>query len=464
MSSLGQYVYNKLPVFCQNAAISLYGYFWKRRRMGGKFEYYLKEFKEREKFTKEEWEEYCIKELRKILVHSYKNVSYYKSIFDSYGIKIDTLSNFNLEDLKKLPLLNKRTLAENSYKFKSFNSKNLQYYETSGTTGTPLKIYYSYDDHRRVFAAMVARFHNWAGVKPWDKHVTLGGRTIFKDDDSKNRYWRYNIFEKQLYMSAFHLSPETVKYYIEKINSYKPIYINGYTSAIYYIAKEIVNKGYKRIKIPVILTSSDKLTKKMRETIIEAWGSKLFDGYSSVEGCCLITECEYGNYHISPDAGIIEILDENGNEAEEGEIVATGLLNYSFPLIRYKMGDLALKASNGGCPCKRNMPLIKEILGREEDYLVLKDGRASASFSKAFEGVEGIIEGQVIQEDYDKIKILLVKNENFNEKEKDKFLNNIFKLFGKLNLEILYVDRIERTKRGKLKLVISKLKEKVKDE
>lgn len=464
MNSFVEFAYQRSPVLLQNIFISSYGFLWKKRRMGGNYKNYLKDFKERENFGNEDWNNFCREELKKILLYSFKYVPYYISMFKNLGIEEVDLKNFELKDLKKLPLLEKKVVAEKLDRFVPSNVKKLQYYETSGTTGTPLKIYYSSEDHKRVFAAMVARFHNWAKVNPTDKHITFGGRTIFKTKDPKNRFWRYNIFENQLYMSAFHLSPETVKYYVEKINSFNPVFINGYTSAIYYVAKQILEKGLKTRKIPVILTSSDKLTRQMREIINKAWSAKIFDGYSSVEGCCLITECEYGKYHISPDAGIIEILDEERRDAEEGEIVATGLLNYSFPLIRYKMGDMAIRSKEQKCPCGRNMPIIKEILGREEDYLILKDKRASASFSKAFEGVKGIIEGQVIQLDYDYIKVFLVKSEKYTEEEKNKFLKNIFELFGKLKVELIYVDKIERTKRGKLKLVISNLKERIKDE
>lgn len=466
MIDLKKIVYNNSPFLIQNFLISCYGLVWKRRRMGKIFKEELKKFIERERYSLEEFENYQENSLRVLLLYCYNNISYYKEVFSKLGLTLKDLENFHLKDLKKLPFLEKKDIQEDPKRFMPKSGKNLYAYETGGTTGTPLKVYYSSKSHQRVFASHVSRIHFWAGVEPTDKHVTFGGRDIFKDKDPKNRYWRYNIFEKQLYFSAFHLSPLTVKDCIKKINSFKPLYINGYTSAIYYVAKFILEEKYDSIKIKAALLSSDKLTSSMRDTIQKAWECETFDGYSSVEGCCLISECEFHKYHISPDVGIVEIIKENGEEAkegEEGEIVCTGLLNYDFPLIRYKIGDFAVKSKDKICNCRREMPLVEEILGREEDYLILKDGRASASFSKAFEGVEGIIEGQVIQEDYDKIKIFLVKSQKFNEKEKEKFLENIYKLFGKLQVEIIFTEKIERTKRGKLKLVISKLKEKIKN-
>lgn len=429
--------------------------------MGRYFKGALKNFIKRENFTFEEWKNFQEQSLRNLLIYSYNYVPYYAKKFREIGLKIKDLENFSLKNLKQLPLLEKKDVQDNLKEFisKKFKKYFLHSYETGGTTGTPLKIFYSSKSHSRVYSANVARIFNWANIKPTERHITFGGRSLFQEKH-KPFFWRYNFFEKQLYMSAFHLSPESVFYYVQKINSFFPVYINGYTSAIYYVAKHIVENGWESIKVKAIFTSSDKLTKNMRQVIQKAWECPVYDGYSSVEGCCLISECQYQNLHISPDVGIVEILSEDEREVEPGEvgeIVATGLLNLDFPLIRYKMGDFAIKSENKKCNCGRQTPLVEEILGREEDYLILKDGRASASFSKAFEGVEGIYEGQVIQEDYDKIKVLLVKNNKFNEKEKEKFLKNINKIFGPLIVELEFVEKIERTKRGKLKLVINKI-------
>lgn len=429
--------------------------------MGRYFKGALKNFIKRENFTFEEWKNFQEQGLRKLLIYVYKYVPYYEKRFKELGLNIKDLENFSLKNLNKLPLLEKKDVQDNLNDFISKKSKRffLHPYETGGTTGTPLKVYYSTKTHNYIYAANVARIYNWAKVKPGDKHITFGGRSIFQEKN-KPPFWRYNLFEKQFYMSAFHLSKDTAFSYMKKINSFSPVYINGYTSAIYYMAKYILENGFELKGLKAVLTSSDNLTKQMREIIKKTFGCPVFDAYSSVEGCCLISECEFQKLHISPDVGIIEILSEDGKETEPGEIgeiVATGFLNLVFPLIRYKMGDLAIKSEDKKCECGRQMPLVEEILGREEDYLILKDGRASASFSKAFEGVEGIYEGQVIQHDYDKIRIFLVINEKFNEKEKEKFLKNIYKLFGQLDIKLEFVDKIERTKRGKLKLVINKM-------
>ena len=60
---------------------------------------------------------------------------------------------------------------------------------------------------------------------------------------------------------------------------------------------------------------------------------------------------------------------------EVGEIVATGLLNDAMPLIRYRVGDYAAWAVNEKCPCGNSNPVIKNLEGRLDDYLLTSDGR-----------------------------------------------------------------------------------------
>ncbi len=66
-------------------------------------------------------------------------------------------------------------------------------------------------------------------------------------------------------------------------------------------------------------------------------------------------ECKaHSGYHINNDHVIMEFL-KNGkdvNPGESGEVVITGLSNYTMPLIRYKLGDIAVPIKEK-CSCGR---------------------------------------------------------------------------------------------------------------
>ncbi|OVE79707.1 hypothetical protein BVY01_01660, partial [bacterium I07] len=70
---------------------------------------------------------------------------------------------------------------------------------------------------------------------------------------------------------------------------------------------------------------------------------------------------ESKGYHIAPEYGIVEIIASDGTAArdgEEGRLIATGLHNRAFPLIRYDTMDFAI-ASERRCTCGRTLPIIR---------------------------------------------------------------------------------------------------------
>jgi phenylacetate-CoA ligase len=208
------------------------------------------------------------------------------------------------------------------------------------------------------------------------------------------------------------------------------------------------------------LTSSEKLTEDMRRQIEKVYRCEAFDGYSGVENCCLASECEHHRMHISPDVGIIEIVNELGEPVktgEAGEIVATGFLNFDQPLIRFRTGDLAV-LSDASCPCGRNMPILENIIGRLEDAVIGQDGRETVRFHGIFVGLLGVREGQIIQETTLDFRIRLAVDANFEKKEMDVIRKRFEDRLGSINLVFEFVNQIERTERGKFRAIISHVK------
>jgi len=407
--------------------ISLYGLFWKNRRYGGKFVDYLSQFKRRESYSYGEWQNYQEENLRKLLIYVNKNVPYYQNLFEVSGITQKDLLRFALDDLPNLPLLTKAILRD---KPNEFTSKDLREkpntYLTSGTTGTPLAIKFTKDGDRMAQAAYEIRVRNWAGVNYKMSRAMIGGRMIVPKAYAKPPFWRYNIFESQLYMSAFHISPANAPDYARALNHYKPDYLVGYASSYYFLARMLDEQSIEMYQPKAVLTSSEKLTPEMRSTIEKV-------------------------YHC------IELLDENNDPVPPGtpgRIVATGLVNFAQPLIRYDTGDVAV-LSEESCPCGRQMPVIQEIIGRIEDTVITKDGKETVRFHGIFTGLKSVKEGQVIQEDYDQFRVKLTVDKCFDDEDKRKICHRFHQRLGPIHLEFEIVDKIERTNQGKFKAVIS---------
>ena len=128
--------------------MSLYGLYWKKRRFGGVFKKEVELFRSRNSFSKQQWYEYQEKELKKLLVHAFTNVPFYKKKYSDAGFSIKDFQNFRLKDLSKLPFLEKEELRQFGKTELLSNTRNKgDFYSSSGSTGTPTSIYYSREFH-----------------------------------------------------------------------------------------------------------------------------------------------------------------------------------------------------------------------------------------------------------------------------------------------------------------------------
>ena len=106
------FIYSKLPVSTQNLIISVYGYYWKRRRFGGDFKQQLINFRSRNNWTEAQWREYQEQKLRDLLTHAFSNVPLYREKYSQAGYQLSDFLTFKLEDLHRLPFLEKQELRE----------------------------------------------------------------------------------------------------------------------------------------------------------------------------------------------------------------------------------------------------------------------------------------------------------------------------------------------------------------
>ena len=464
MGSALQSLYPFVPVWAQNLGISIYGLHWRAHRLGGQFDRYVAEFRERETWSPERFAEYLNDELRKTLTRAFQEVPFYQRTWSSSGFSADDLQQFEAQDLSKLPVTPKSALRKGPLDFVSravSESQRLHRYFSSGTSGTPITAICTAEDHRRFIAAREARSFGWAGTSLRKPRSMIGGRIVVPKAHSRPPYHRYNWAEKQLYFSAFHISPATVASYVAALNDHRPLVFTGYAYSHYLLAKMMLACGLSLQYEPdALILSSEKLTLEMKATINQAFRARAFEEYGSVENCVLGTECEHGALHMNPDFGILEIVDEQGRPVPpgvEGRIVCTSLLCEAQPLVRYEIGDLAVQ-SERACPCGRNnFPVLKEVLGRLEDVVVTADGREMVRFHGLFVDLPHVLEGQVIQESLDRIRIKAVTVEGFGKSEAKAIRHRVEQRLGNVSVEIETVSEIPRTERGKFRAVISKI-------
>ncbi len=451
-------------MWIQNLGVSLYGLAWRKERLGGDFRRCLSEFHEREHWTAERFQQHLRSEIREALLCALEGVPYYRRRWKAAGITEGQLRNLDLRELTFLPSTPKRDLRASPEDFVSEQvaRRRLRHYYSSGTTGTPITAICTADGHRRFIAAREARSFAWAGTSLMRPRSMIGGRLVVPKAVSKPPFHRYNRAEKQLYFSAYHLSPSNACHYVRALNQYRPAVLTGYAYSHFLLGKFMLEQDLKLDYEPeALVLSSEKLTSEMKVVISRAFRARPYEEYGCVENCVLATECEHGRLHVSPDFGIVEIVDEKGDGVPpgvEGRILCTSLLNEAQPLVRYEIGDLGAWSPEP-CPCGRNhLPVLQEVVGRIEDVVTGPDGRQMVRFHGIFVGLRHVLEGQVVQETLNSFTARIVASPEFGRSDQEEITARFRQRLGPVEVRIERVAEIPRTERGKFRAVISNLR------
>ena len=453
--------YEKMPILAQNVLLSMYGYLIQRERYGIDFKKNSDFLNKSQFYSIQEFREYQREHLLSLIKHAYENVPYYNEKFKA--IKLLPIDIKDICDLHKIPILTRSDIHNNFEKLiaKNIKRKKLKMGHTSGTTGSPLEFLW---DHNLIVMTNGVhwRQRNWASLNFGDKFAVLLGRVTVPIKQKSPPFWRYNFTHKQLWMSSFHLTKDNLKYYVDKLDTFKPVVLEGYPSTMYILAKYLDSQN---IIFPVkaVLTSSETLYPQQREIIEKIFSCKIFDYYGMAERVVFATECEkHEGQHLNMEYGITELISKDGESVEDGtigRIVATGLHNYGMPLIRYKTGDVSA-IKNIKCSCGREMPLLENVTTKAEDIVTTKDGRyiSSSALTHPFKPLQNIAESQIIQEKIDNLTIKIVKRAEYCDNDTKYLLNEFKKRLGdEIQIQIQFVDEIPKTKTGKFRWVISKV-------
>jgi phenylacetate-CoA ligase len=423
--------YIKSPVFIQNIILTARGGLYKFFRQGRMFRNIFNELETTQYMDETGLKDWQDNKLRLMVEHVYKNVPYYKRLFKELGVLPGDIKSAG--DLKILPFLTKEELRKNPEDFlpvcvnRTMISKNF----TSGSSGKPLKLYrdlYSINFEN----AVLWRQKQWAGIKFSDRIAVLREELIVPFDNKKPPFCRYSAFENKMFISSYHLGSENVKHYVKAMEDFKPLAIEAEPSSLYILARFIKDKGFCPLSFSVkaVFTSSEALLDKHKALIEEVFGGRVYDFYGNGERVAAIGTCEKGAYHVIPEYGITEFLPLDNNSGR-AEIVGTNLHNYAMPLLRYRTGDV-VEISDSKCGCGRKFQAVKKIEGRLADFLIAHNGElvyVDACYLM-LQGVNNLMETQIIQEDLNNIRIKFIPGENFSKDDEEKLKSNVKMYMG----------------------------------
>jgi len=425
--------------------------------------------KEKECIDREDLKQLQLERLQSTIHRVYRNVPFYRRMFDRQGIDPDSFSS--IEDIKKIPFTTKNDLREN-YPYGLFAvplREIVRIHTSSGTTEMPIVVGYTKGD-LKIWSELVARVLSAGGITKDDVIQIAFNYGLFTGA------FGFHYGAEKIGASVIPISIENPKKQIKIMQDYKTTALISTPSYALLIANTILEMDINpnSLSLKFGLFGAEPWSERMRKEIEEKLKITATDNYglSEVMGPGVAGEClEKNGLHINEDHFLFEILDphtlEPLEEGQTGELVITTLTKEAFPVLRFRTGDLT-RFLPGQCPCGRTLRRIDRIMGRTDDMIII---RGLKIFPSQIEAILYEIEGkqpnyQIIlerQSGIDSITILLEVTEDiFSDvmKEQSQLINiikdRLSSEFGlSFNVKLAEKRSLEKID-GKLKKVIDR--------
>jgi phenylacetate-CoA ligase len=336
-------------------------------------------------------------QLRKLLVHAYHNVPLYRTLYDEVGFRPEQFRS--LDDLDKIPILQKQRLKAarpEEVVARDVDPRHCTTVDTSGSTGTPLRIYLGPRDQRwqRAVAWRILFEHGFRWTdRTLEIRMTMGQRFFVQ---------RFGIAPKE-WVSILD-PPES---WARRLVETRPQVVVAGAGTLHALAEAIAALGLEPPRPRIIVSDSETLMPAARLVVRRVLGTDPVDVFGLEELSNFAWECELRRgFHVSADSHIVEVAAPPG---EPGPIIATALGMWTMPILRYHTGDLA-ESDSRPCPCGRSLPLLRRIYGRAVDSVVLPGG--GRLFWPFFHEVLGhyseLRQWRVLQEDAHRLSLQVV--------------------------------------------------------
>lgn len=398
--------------------------------------------------------------LCQLISHAYYHVPFYRETMDALHLKPEDITT--IDDLQKLPIIDKAIVRENIHLGIMSNSHDKQKIlkvATSGSTGEPFTVY-AEKKQLEMRAAATHRAMEWTGwqfgdkqVRLWHKHLGMKPLEVLKERIDA-------FFTRRKFIPAYEISEQNLETFLTDVMRWKPVLLDGYAESYNIIAQCLRGEGYKGHKPRGIISSGQTLPPQSRKRIEEAFGCKVYDKYGAREfagGIAYQCDKQDDGYHVVAECSIIEIVDADGKHVKPGEtgiVLVTELNNYAMPLIRYRLGDFAVAVDPEEiCACGRGLPLIGPVQGRIQATILgtHKQLIPGTFFARLFSNYDHAIrQFQVVQTDFGAITLKIVKANLYDDSILQQVLKEIRKhLSDDIKVSVEFVDVIPLGRTGK---------------
>ncbi len=312
-----------------------------------------------------------LKSLRRLISYVKLNSDFYRENYRD----IEPEDIVTMEDVRKLPLIDKDVLRKSQDETKPFPFGTIPgvptedvttFRQTSGTTGKPVYVPESLESWQwrvEVWCHIL-----WmAGFRETDRVFIPFGYNVYV------AFWEAHYAAEKLGCMVVPGGALDTQARISKIREIKATALLNTPTYGLHMAEEAQKMGVdaRDLGIKRMLCAGEPLPQATRKRLETTWGAEVYDHIGGTEPCAWGAMCsERKGLHLMEPFSLVEILDmeDQSREVEEGELgvaVVTPLGRRSFPLIRFNTKDIVRRGKDG-CPCGRTSMMIQEVSGRTD--------------------------------------------------------------------------------------------------
>ena len=314
-----------------------------------------------------ELERVQLRKLRRVLHDAWERVPLYREKLEKANLRPVDLET--LADLSRFPITEKDEIRDSFPRgciAAGTDLSRCRIQQTSGSTGQCLEIALDSrsDDMRTLFTQRVygmQGFRFWrrmAYLFPYELPLRKGNAGLYR-----NRWF------------STKLAPQSI---LEGLRAWRPHLLAATPSDLLELCDGL-GDDLRELGLEAICVHSEPMSQDERAHVAAVFGCRIATNYYCNEVWAIAAECRSGALHQFPDNVALEIVDALGRpvpRGERGHVLVTSLHNYVQPFIRYRLGDIAAwEPDTGPCGCGLDLPRLRALEGRDDDYLEYPDGR-----------------------------------------------------------------------------------------
>ncbi|MGH7542896.1 MAG: phenylacetate--CoA ligase family protein [Gemmatimonadota bacterium] len=310
------------------------------------------------------------RKLRSLVDHAWRNVDYYRRLFDGAGV--DPASIRTLADLERIPVTTKEDLRQAGPRVilaRGTDPSACNRYLTSGTSGKALVVLTSPAEARTRLLVELRGLRATGLLKAGERLAILGPVHW----GPGHLYQRLGLFRRD------YVSPQlSVNDQIARLEALRPDILWAYPSLLMAIVERLGGRLSRAVRPRALVTSAEEIPGQLEASVRADLDVAWFNFYGSAETGRIAWECPaHEGLHLNADTLVLELVPDGTGATRT---VVTALDSRMMPILRYDLGDVTTEVG-GACPCGVTFPRIHSPQGRIVGLVRLPDGRSVSSWS-----------------------------------------------------------------------------------